>query len=232
MASETGAVLAVVPSFSEEEVIGETVRSLLSLPRIREVVVVDDASPDRTARTAREAGARVLVNGSNLGKGRSLARTLTDLDYDTLLLVDGDLGEHALEAQKLIEPVALGEADLVIAAFGPASRKGGFGVVKGLADRAIRGLTGRSMASPISGQRCMTREVYEACAPFARGFGMEVGMTIDALRAGFRVVEVETGMSHRETGRDFAGFVHRGRQFTDILAAIVKRALVVERCRH
>jgi len=49
-------------------------------------------------------------------------------------------------------------------------------------------------------------------------------MTIDALRAGLRVVEVETAMSHRETARDFAGFVHRGRQFGSILGAISRRA--------
>ncbi|MBU1671432.1 MAG: glycosyltransferase [Actinobacteria bacterium] len=223
MVSEVPGVLAVVPSFSEEGEIETTVRSLLSLTQVAEVVVVDDASPDGTARNAREAGARVLVNGSNLGKGRSLARALCDLPFEVLLLVDGDLAEHALEAGKLIEPVLEGEADLVIAAFGRASRKGGFGLVKGLAAWAIRRLTGRSMRSPISGQRCLTREVYEACAPFAPGFGMEVAMTIDALRAGFGVVEVETSMSHRETGRDLAGFVHRGRQFFDVLVAIATR---------
>jgi hypothetical protein len=39
------------------------------------------------------------------------------------------------------------------------------------------------------------------------------------------VVEVETKMSHRETGRDIAGFVHRGKQFADILRVLVKRSL-------
>jgi hypothetical protein len=52
---------------------------------------------------------------------------------------------------------------------------------------------------------------------------MEVAMTVDALRAGLRVVEVPTTMSHRETGRDLAGFLHRGKQFRDILAAIARR---------
>jgi hypothetical protein len=53
---------------------------------------------------------------------------------------------------------------------------------------------------------------------------MEVAMTIDAIRAGMRVVEVQTTMSHRETGRDLAGFIHRGKQFRDILLAIAGRA--------
>ena len=66
-------------------------------------------------------------------------------------------------------------------------------------------------------------------SPFERGFGVEVGMTIDALTAGFRVVEVETTMSHSETGRDLAGFIHRGKQFTGVLLALLKRASTLGR---
>jgi hypothetical protein len=59
--------------------------------------------------------------------------------------------------------------------------------------------------------------------PFARGFGMEIGMTIDAHRAGFRVVEVELDLSHRATGRTAAGFLHRARQLRDFLRVYVSR---------
>ncbi len=217
--------VAVVPSYMEEEMIADTVSSLLSLEGVERVVVVDDASGEMTARRAAEAGATVIVNGSNLGKGGSLNRVLPALDFDVLLLVDGDLGKHAADASLLLEPVLEGDADLAIAAFGPAVRKGGFGLVKGLARAGIEWLGGTEMRSPISGQRAMTREAYLAAAPFAPGFGMEVAMTVDALRAGLRVVEVETVMSHRETGRDIAGFVHRGKQFIDIAAALFRRAI-------
>jgi hypothetical protein len=44
---------------------------------------------------------------------------------------------------------------------------------------------------------------------------MEIGMTIDAVRAGYRVAEVELELSHRATGRTWQGFVHRGRQLRD-----------------
>jgi hypothetical protein len=46
---------------------------------------------------------------------------------------------------------------------------------------------------------------------------MEIGMTIDAARAGYRVCEVELDLEHRATGRTLAGFGHRGRQLMDFV---------------
>jgi hypothetical protein len=55
---------------------------------------------------------------------------------------------------------------------------------------------------------------------------METAMTIDAVRGGFRVVEVPIDdLSHRPTGRGVRGFIHRGRQGWDILRAVAIRAV-------
>lgn len=216
--------LAVVPAYNEEELIGDTVRSLETLDGVERVVVVDDASRDGTAARALASGATVVVNGTNLGKGASLNRVLGGLAFDALLLVDGDLGEHAAEAGRLLEPVLSGRADMSIAAFPIPEKKGGFGLAQGLARTGIKKLTGRRMNSPISGQRAMTREAFDAVFPFRKRFGVEVAMTIDAHRAGLCVQEVSTTMGHRETGRDWSGFVHRGKQALDIALALVSRA--------
>lgn len=225
--SEAGVkIVAVVPSFRQEESIGETVTALAGIAAVDAVIVVEDASGDLTARRARQAGAIVVVNGRNLGKGGSLNRVLRHLDFDVLLLIDGDLGSYAGHACLLLEPVVSGEADLAIAAFGAPGVKGGLGLAQGLGRLGIRQLAGRRMASPLSGQRAMTSEAFEKVAPFAPGFGMEVAMTVDALRAGLRVVEIQTTMSHSETGRDLAGFMHRGKQFRDILLALIKRGRI------
>jgi len=217
--------VAVVPAYQEEDILSETVSTLLALEGVERVLVVDDASTDNSATAARTAGATVVVHNRNLGKGRSLNRVLPELDFECLLLIDGDLGVHAGEAGLLLEPVLTGKADLAIAAFPAPLKKGGFGFVQGLARRGIKRLTGRVVSSPLSGQRAMTGELYRAVAPFERGFGVEVGMTVDALRNRFRVVEIETTMSHRETGRDFEGFMHRGHQFIDVSMALLKRLL-------
>ncbi|HYP54705.1 MAG TPA: hypothetical protein VEQ41_00165, partial [Solirubrobacterales bacterium] len=123
-------------------------------------------------------------------------------------------GDSAGRLERLVEAVDRGECDLAVAAF---SRRvgGGFGVALGFAGGAIRRLCGFEAAAPISGQRAMRVEVLRAALPFARGYGMEIGMTVDAVRAGYSVREYELDLSHRATGRSLGGFVHRGRQLVD-----------------
>ncbi|HEU5143384.1 MAG TPA: hypothetical protein VFU04_09535, partial [Solirubrobacterales bacterium] len=96
---------------------------------------------------------------------------------------------------------------------------GGFGLALGFAGWAIRRLSGFEAQAPISGQRAMRAEVLRATLPFARGYGMELGMTVDAVRAGYRLREYELDLSHRATGRSLSGFVHRARQLADFARA-------------
>ncbi|MCW3019845.1 MAG: glycosyl transferase family 2, partial [Solirubrobacterales bacterium] len=89
---------------------------------------------------------------------------------------------------------------------------------------AIRTRTGGLRTSaPISGQRALTRGALEDVLPFAHGFGMELGMTIDAVRAGHRLIEIELDLDHRAGGRTLAGFIHRARQLVDFVRAYSSR---------
>lgn len=218
----TQTVSAVIPAFNEADTIGDTVRAVLSIPEISEVVVVDDHSRDQTAGAAREAGALVFSLPRNSGKGAALNAGLGRAHGDVIVLLDADLGASAAEARKLVLPVLARETDLAIARFPKARRKGGFGLVKGLAVRGIRYFTGHEMQSPISGQRALRREVLDQLLPLAGGYGVEVGMTVDAACLGFRLREVPVAMRHKETGRDLQGFLHRGRQFRDIALTLIK----------
>ncbi|HEY3435007.1 MAG TPA: hypothetical protein VGK41_05080, partial [Solirubrobacterales bacterium] len=93
----------------------------------------------------------------------------------------------------------------------------------GFAHWAIHRLCGAETEAPISGQRAMRAEVLRATLPFARGYGMEIGMTVDAVRAGYRLGEYELDLEHRSTGRDLAGFLHRARQLRDFLRVFLSR---------
>ncbi|MFZ5873362.1 MAG: glycosyltransferase family 2 protein [Bacillota bacterium] len=218
-------VSIVIPAFNESRAVARTVSTVLNLPGVWEVIVVDDCSTDDTAARAREAGARVVSLPVNRGKGAALTAGIKAAGGQVIVLLDADLGESAAEAQKLILPVLEDRADLTIARFPAARRRGGFGLVKGLARRGIRHFTGLEMESPISGQRAVRRELLSQLLPLAGGYGVEVGMTIDAAVRGYRLMEVPVEMRHRETGRDWRGFVHRGRQFRDILATLVRRRI-------
>jgi glycosyltransferase involved in cell wall biosynthesis len=193
------------------------------------VVVADDGSTDGTADAARAAGAEVVRSERSLGKGGAAtlaAQAVLDVtsapDPPPVLLCDADLAASAAQLRGLLDAVQSGETDLAVAVF---ARKvgGGFGLAVGAARRAIGSLTGLELTAPLSGQRAMRGEVLAAVTPFAPRFGMEVGMTVDAVRAGFRVAEVPLDLEHRATGRTWRGFVHRGRQLRDLLVAYLSR---------
>jgi glycosyltransferase involved in cell wall biosynthesis len=209
-------VSAVIPAHNEEQSVALTVRAVRALPEVGEVIVVDDASTDRTAAVARAAGARVIRLARNRGKGEALNRGVAAARGEIILLLDADLEGTAAEAAKLLRPLLEGTADMAIAVFPPPRRRGGFGLVRGLARLGVRYFTGVRLKSPLSGQRALTRRALAAVLPFARGYGVEVAMTVAAARCGLRIVEVPVQMRHRETGRDLAGFYHRGRQFRDV----------------
>jgi hypothetical protein len=83
--------------------------------------------------------------------------------------------------------------------------------------------TGWRPAQPLNGQRCLTRAAFEAARPLAPGFGVETGLTIDLLRQGMRVAEVEVPLGHRATGGDWRSQLHRARQFVDVGRALAVR---------
>jgi hypothetical protein len=172
---------------------------------------------------AAQAGARVVSAPQRLGKGGAAtlaAEALLREGDPAVLLADADLGGSAAQLQSLVD--ALDDADLAIATF--ARRVGGgFGIAVGSSRWAIRRATGRTMEAPMSGQRAMRPGVLAQLLPFAPGFGIETGMTIDALRAGLRVVEVPLELEHRATGKSVRGFAHRGRQARDALRAYSSR---------
>lgn len=217
-------VVALVAARDEADRIRATVFALRALKPVTEVVVLDDGSRDGTASVALAAGATVMRIEPPRGKGRALEGALRRLpSADVWLLADGDLDASASELGAVLEPVLTGAADLAIGAF-PPGPAGGFGLVKLAARRAIRLLSGFEVREPLSGQRALAGTALDAVRPLAGGFGLETAMTIDAIRAGLRVVEVPTGLSHRPTFRDVRGFAHRGRQGWDILRAVLPRA--------
>jgi glycosyltransferase involved in cell wall biosynthesis len=185
--------------------------------------VADDASDDGTAETAMVAGARVVSRGRPHGKGANVTAAVQAMLSEGeppsfVLLCDGDLGASAARLRPLVVAVEGGECDLAVAAFGTRVG-GGFGIALGFARWTIRRCCGFEAKAPISGQRAMRREVLLDVLPFAAGYGMEMGMTIDAVRAGHRVGEYELDLSHRATGRTAAGFAHRARQLLDFVGA-------------
>lgn len=219
----------ILTARNEADRLDATLRALAGAFPGAPIWVGDDGSSDATSRVALAAGATVVRSERPIGKGAAATlaaqRALDGLQPhgDTVaVLCDGDLGASAACLPELVAPLRRGEADLVIAAF--ARRLGGgLGLAVGFARWAIRRRTGLRLHAPISGQRALRVRVLDDVLPFAGGFGMEIGMTIDAVRAGHRVCEVALDLEHRATGRTLSGFVHRGRQLADFLRVYMER---------
>ena len=219
--------VAIVAAHNEADSVGATLAALAAaLPGV-ELWVADDASSDGTYEEALRGGAQVVSRGRPHGKGANVTAASEAMLSDgpepgLVLLCDGDLGDSAAALARLVEAVEAGECDLAVGAF--AQRVGGgFGIALGFARWAIERRCGYRARAPISGQRAMPARVLRAILPFAKGYGMETAMTIDAVRAGYRVQEIDLDLDHRATGRSPRGFAHRGHQLFDIARAYRSR---------
>lgn len=227
VATEARSLAVLIAARNEADSIPGAIAALKETFPGAEIWVADDASEDGTNDLALAAGAHVVRRGRVHGKGGNMTACAEAMlsapePPSTVLLCDADLALSAGQLGRLVEAVENDECDLAVAAF--ARRVGGgFGIALGFSRWVIEKRCGASPIAPISGQRAMKVDVLRAVLPFAPAYGMETGMTIDAVRAGYRLGEYELELAHRATGRTLGGFIHRFRQMVDFARVYLSR---------
>jgi len=183
-------VSVVIPALNEARRIASVVAFALADPVVAEVVVIDDSSIDDTARLAREAGARVH-RSSIMGKGPSMADGVEHAQYDLLVYLDGDLaGLRPGLIGDLVRPLLADSADFVKARFG----RGGGRVTELTAKPMLKVFFPeiapfmQPLGGIIAARRSLLRQL-----PFEDGYGVDIGLLLDAWRAGARMAEVDIG---------------------------------------
>jgi glycosyltransferase involved in cell wall biosynthesis len=227
-------VCALIPAYNEADRIALTIDALKSRKCIDYIVVIDDGSTDQTAEAAKAAGAdEVVVLKQNSGKGAALTAGYQAFSEraEIFILLDADLGRTAAESVKLLEALIREDVDMVIGMLPPdksldtaGSGGGGMGLVVRLARWGLHRKTGIAWSQPLSGQRAVRKRVIESLhGTFARGFGVEVALTMGAVQAGCKVIEVETAFRHRVTENSWMDFTHRAHQLIDVAKVIAGR---------
>ena len=180
----------IIPALNEAERIADVVRYALDDPATAEVIVIDDSSIDDTAALARAAGATVHTS-SMLGKGASMQDGLQYARQDLIAYLDGDLaGLQPGIITDLCRPLQQGQADFVKARFG----RGGGRVTELTAKPMLKVFFPElaHLGQPLGGVIAARRSLLQTLT-FETGYGVDIGLVIDAQRAGARLVEVDIG---------------------------------------
>ena len=224
-------VAVIISAYNEAKLIATTVRAARAIPHVDLVLVVDDGSADETGDKARSVGAVVVRHPNNQGKSAAMEtgaqvvamRDTPGAQPRLLLFIDGDMGAAAVNAAPLVPPVREGLADCAIALLPSKPGETKPSSVVATARRGTRALTGWTPEQPTSGMRCCTREAFEAALPLSRGWGVEVGMTIDILLAGYVVVEVPCDLAWQPSEWDRGGAGLRAMILRDVIKTIGTR---------
>lgn len=218
-------VTAIVPAFNEEENIEDTINSLKQIDGITEIIAVNDGSRDRTIEVLKGIeNIRIINNDINRGKGHAIKSALPYVTSNYVLLVDADLKSSAIEMKKLVNNTKKISNNMLVAIYPKPLKKGGFGLVKTLSRKGLYLLTNKSSESVLSGQRLIYTDFLKKIN-LPEDFGVEFKITLEALRNNVTIIDVITNIRHRETGRNLKDFLHRGKQFTNILRVVIREMI-------
>ncbi len=187
-------VAAAIPAYNEATTLGSVV--LKAKKHVHKVLVIDDGSMDSTSEIASLAGAEVIKQDQNLGKGvafKEAFKWAIQQNADILVTLDADGQHNPEEIPLLLEPIIRGEADVVngsrflsINNTVPHYRKIGQKVLTSATN------VGGSLEVTDSqnGFRAFSKNTFKAFRFHASGLGIESEMLLDLAKEGFRILEV------------------------------------------
>ncbi|OBI04753.1 glucosyl-3-phosphoglycerate synthase [Mycobacterium sp. E2462] len=203
VAAKAGRTISVVlPALDEEETIAAVIESISPLldGLVDELIVLDSGSTDDTEIRAVAAGARVVRREQALpevpvrpGKGEALWRSLAVTGGDIVVFVDSDLLDpHPMFVPWLVAPLLTGDGVHLVKSFyrrplkvgdaeGAAGATGGGRVTELVARPLLAALRPElgHVLQPLGGEYAATRELLTS-VPFAPGYGVEIGLLVDA----------------------------------------------------
>jgi len=190
-----------LPAFNEEKNIATILTKIQKFPYI--TIVCNDGSSDLTGEIAEKMGAIVVNHERNLGYGeaiRSLFKKSKELDLDILVTFDAD-GQHLIsDIKKVLEPIELKQADIVIGSRFMEGSKNKIPKYREIGIKTINKITNASTNTKItdtqSGFRAYNKNVLEQISPSESGMGISTEILIKANKKNLKILEVPITVSY------------------------------------
>jgi len=191
----------VMPVYNEERTLGEIIERVRRSPitLARELIVVDDASKDRTMEVLKKIAAEypevhVFAHERNQGKGAAIRTAISKARGDIILIQDADLEYDPRDYPLLLEPILEDQADVV---FGNRFHGGPHRVLyfwHYAANRMLtlitNLLTGLNLSDMEVGYKVFRAEALKRLTLTSDRFGIEPEIAIKVARARCRIYEV------------------------------------------
>lgn len=183
-------VSVIIPTLNEEKRIKDIVEFCFQSPLVREVIVIDDGSTDRTVEEAKKGGANVYFS-TMLGKGTSMLDGLWKSQSDNVLFLDGDIYNFSNELiSKMVQPLIENRCDFVKGKFHRTAGRVTALTAKPLLKAFFPELA--EVDQPLGGIISAKKELLKNIK-FENDYGVDIGILIDVAQLGARIDEVDIG---------------------------------------
>jgi len=192
----------VVPAHNEEPTLGTLLDDLKRVCGSKhEIIVVDDGSTDNTPKIAEKAGVILIKNKKNLGKGGALRKGFERASGDIIVMMDADLSHTPDDISQMLEPFSNSEVGLVIASrtYGGSDE---YTHTRAVGNRLLTWflnfMFGMRLSDALNGFKAFRKDVTSDLD--CSGFNIEIELIADALRRGYKIVEVSSHEAARAGG--------------------------------
>ena len=200
-------VAILIPCYNESQTVGKVVDDFKVAMPMAAIYVYDNNSSDNTAEIAREHGAIVRFE-ERQGKGNTVRQMFRDIDAQYYVMVDGDDTYPAESAADLVEPLALGLADMTVGdrlsngTYGEENDRAFHGFGNNLVRWLIKVIYGFAFDDVMTGYRAMSRTFVKTMPVMSEGFQIETELSIHAVDKRCRIVDVPITYRDRPEGSD------------------------------
>lgn len=196
-------IAILIPCYNEEKTIAEVVKAFKSELPEAIVYVCDNNSTDLTAQEAHKAGA-VVLSEKRQGKGYAMKTLLKSVQADIYVMVDGDSTYPADKVKELIQPVVLGEAEMVIGTRLHETSNSDFKLLNLVGNKMFLFVFNScfkvKVTDLLSGYRAFSKELAYSLPIMSNGFEIETELTAKCIERNYRIVEIPIDLTPRPEG--------------------------------